>query len=147
MLDKEGVESPLHLVLGQDELSQLLRQQSGLVLESGDSSRASLKRGLLQAGVASEQALTVPVPLLMGESNEGLVREGGERLWGVEGRNEGQGGGDHQATEQLQGLRIVTQQDGPSPIVDADGRVFQKREEADASANLTGEGTIRSPRI
>ena len=37
----------------------------------------------------------------MGESNERLIREGGQCLRGVVGRNEGQRGGDHQSTKQL----------------------------------------------
>jgi len=121
MLGKEVVECPLHLTLGQDEFPQLLRQKPSLVLVDGDGGRTSLKRGVLEACIASQQALSVPVPLLLGEGHERLVRERGQRLRCVVGSNERQGGGDHQSAEQLQGLRIVTQQGGSQPIVDTVG--------------------------
>ena len=82
MLGKEGVEVPQHLALGQDELPQLLGQKAGLILIDGDGGRAGLQRGVLETGVTSEQDLSVPAPLLVGESNERLVREGGQCLRG-----------------------------------------------------------------
>ena len=61
---------------------------------------------------------------------------------GVVGRNERQRGGNHQSAEQLQCLWIEAQQCG-LPIVDTVGRMGQKRDESDPSANLTGERLSR----
>ncbi len=66
-----------------------------------DSGRAGLQRSVLETGVTIQQDLSVPVPLLMGESNERLVGECGECLRGIVGCDKRQRGGDHQPTEQL----------------------------------------------
>lgn len=84
MLGKEGVKVPLDLALDQDELLQLLGQKPDLVLVDGDGGRAGLQRGMLETGVTIQQDLSVPVSLLMSESNERLVRERGQCLRGIE---------------------------------------------------------------